>query len=387
MGLGATLIVVVLMAASAGVAVTEEESEEEKESFWSQFKDPEDGKFDLVGDREGGSGFLPIVIPFNEPVFGFGAVLGLAYFHPQDAEVARERAGGRDVPPSTTFGLGAYSENGTWALAGGHHGVWRDGRVRYLGALTYASANLNFYGIGADIVPGGFSIPFEIEGWGIVQKAKVRLGNSPFFLGGKYSYLASDVAFRFTTDLALEGTSKLAGLSVLLDYDTRDNSFTPNHGSYVKTSFTRFADKLGGDFNYNGFDLEMFRWWLLFRERVVFGGRFELHHAGDGAPFYALPWVGLRGIPAYRFLGRYAVTAEIEPRWKLDKRWSVLGFYGTGRAAKHFDTLDDAERASSYGAGFRYLVARKLGLAIGADIAKGSEDTILYLAFGNSWSR
>ena len=65
----------------------------------------------------------------------------------------------------------------------------------------------------------------------------------------------------------------------------------------------------------------------------------------------------------------------------------MLGFLGTGRAATSSGLLDDAEKARSYGAGFRYLIARKLGLAVGADIARGPEETVLYLAFGNSWSR
>ena len=33
----------------------------------------------------------------------------------------------------------------------------------------------------------------------------------------------------------------------------------------------------------------------------------------------------------------------------------------------------DAEQAYNYGAGFRYLIARKLGLGVGLDIAVGPE--------------
>lgn len=80
-------------------------------------------------------------------------------------------------------------------------------------------------------------------------------------------------------------------------------------------------------------------------------------------------------------IGNYDVTAGIEPRW------SVLGLLGRDRAAVHFDRLDEAGRARRHGAGVRYLIARKAGLAIGADIARGNEETILYLAFGNSWGR
>jgi len=79
------------------------------------------------------------------------------------------------------------------------------------------------------------------------------------------------------------------------------------------------------------------------------------------------------------------VTAEVEPRWKIDERWSVLGFAGVGRAADEFDELSSAARAYSYGGGFRYLLSRKLGLAGGFDLARGPEETVLYLTFGNAW--
>ena len=63
----------------------------------------------------------------------------------------------------------------------------------------------------------------------------------------------------------------------------------------------------------------------------------------------------------------------------------MLGFAGLGRAADDLDELDDAEAAYNYGAGFRYLLSRRLGLAGGVDLARGPEDTVLYLTFGNAW--
>jgi hypothetical protein len=37
------------------------------------------------------------------------------------------------------------------------------------------------------------------------------------------------------------------------------------------------------------------------------------------------------------------------------------------------------------GVGFRYLLARRLGLAAGIDVAWGPEKAAWYLSFGNSW--
>ncbi|MCZ6745902.1 MAG: hypothetical protein O7C74_01655, partial [Acidobacteria bacterium] len=148
---------------------------------------------------------------------------------------------------------------------------------------------------------------------------------------------------------------------------------------------SRFADVLGGDFNYTADGITAYYYRPVFDKRLILAFRLDYQHAGDDAPFYALPWVKLRGIPAFRYLGNYALTTEFEPRWKIDDRWSVLAFAGAGRAAQEYNELDDAEKANSYGAGFRYLLSRKLGLTGGLDLARGADENTLLIIFGSAW--
>ena len=56
-----------------------------------------------------------------------------------------------------------------------------------------------------------------------------------------------------------------------------------------------------------------------------------------------------------------------------------------GRAARELDELSDAERAYGYGVGFRYLLSRKLGMGAGLDVARGPEESTVYIIFGNAW--
>ena len=37
------------------------------------------------------------------------------------------------------------------------------------------------------------------------------------------------------------------------------------------------------------------------------------------------------------------------------------------------------------GAGFRYKIARLLGLQMGVDVARGPEDWAFYIVFGSAW--
>lgn len=285
-----------------------------------------------------------------------------------------------------TFAGAGFTENESWGAAFGHYAVRNQGRTRYLGLLGAASVNLGYYGLSDSSPLREDPLDFNLEGTILVQGAQVRLGDSNFFAGGRLTLLSADVGFDVMPDEDLViGSTADAGLTALIDYDSRDNSFTPSRGTSASIAVSYFTDSLGGDFNYQKLDLKGIHYWEIQDERLSLGIRMEYHYASDGVPFYSLPWVALRGIPIFRYPGNHAVTTEIEPRYKLDERWSLLGFAGFGRAATRFDELGSAERAYNYGVGFRYLLARKLGLAAGLDLARGPEDTTLYLTFGNAW--
>ena len=66
-------------------------------------------------------------------------------------------------------------------------------------------------------------------------------------------------------------------------------------------------------------------------------------------------------------------------------RWKYLAFVGTGRTGDSLSDLSDSESLNNYGIGFRYLVARRYGFTMGADIAKGPEDTAFYIQAGSTW--
>jgi hypothetical protein len=361
-----------------------QESNPAKEGFWSRFEDPLDGKFDVTAGGEGGgtAGFVPIAIPGNDTTFGPSLLVAMAYFHAGDESTPAPPG----TPPTMTFGGVGATQNDSWGAAGGHFAVRNAGRFRYLALVGAASANLSYYGLGSGGRTREDPLDFNIEGSLLIQQAAFRLGNSNFFLGGRFQYLTSDTAFDVSPNEAIAlGATDDAGLAAFIDYDTRDNTFTPNRGTSATIAASYFSDKLGGDFSYNKVDVKGLQYWQLLDERLTLGLRTEYHYAADGAPFYSLPWVSLRGIPVLRYLGNHSFTTEIEPRYRLNDRWSLLGFAGVGRAATDFEDLPDAERAFNYGAGFRYLLARKLGLGAGFDLARGPEDTTIYLTFGNAW--
>ena len=57
----------------------------------------------------------------------------------------------------------------------------------------------------------------------------------------------------------------------------------------------------------------------------------------------------------------------------------VSGAWGTK------STFSEAGIVTAGGVGFRYLVARRLGIYAGLDLAKGPEDTAVYIQAGSAW--
>ena len=108
---------------------------------------------------------------------------------------------------------------------------------------------------------------------------------------------------------------------------------------------------------------------------------------GGRVPFYALPYIVQRGIPAMRYQGENTLVGEVEVRWNLTRRWALLVFGGGGKAYGEFIPFDEARAVGGAGAGFRYLIARKLGMWAGIDLAQGtgSDETDIYFQVGSAW--
>ena len=106
------------------------------------------------------------------------------------------------------------------------------------------------------------------------------------------------------------------------------------------------------------------------------GLRADARAARGEVPFYQLPFIEMRGIPFFRYQNENVALAEAEVRWNITPRWALVGFAGTGKAD---------ESASAWGLGVRRLVARRLGIYMGVDLAKGPEETAIYIQAGSAW--
>ena len=361
-----------------------------KASKLSLFRDPEDGAFDLSNFLSTRVGFLPIGMPITEPAVGYGLALGLSYFHEKPQVVTYPGSPPRVIMPSVTAVFGAGTENGTWAAGLGHIGIWNKGKIRYVGAGGYASLNLDWYGKGDSLE--GRSISYNNEVLFLYQKLTFKLGDSDFFFGPQYRFLATDASF--DRDPVVSGIpepeleSQTGGLGAVLAFDSLDQPFSPTRGIRAEVVYSHQAEAFGGDFDYGRLNYFGIGY-------VPLGDKFVLGMRVDGslitggeAPFYDLPSLFIRGIPRGRYVDDAALLAEAELRYDVTNRWSLMGFGGVGRVAESFGDLGSADNHSAVGTGFRYLIARQYGMRMGLDVGYGDEgDWTVYVTMGTGWIR
>ncbi|MDO6684664.1 MULTISPECIES: glyceraldehyde-3-phosphate dehydrogenase [unclassified Agarivorans] len=362
--------------------------------FFEQFVDPTDGRMDASQWlMDNAVGFLPVPIIITDPAVGYGGGLVLAFFH-ENEERQNNLVEDEDpnaplkLTPSVSGLLGLATENGTRGAGAFHMGIWKQDTIRYIGAIAGVDANIDSFRLPSDGIIGDIPIRVNLKGTYLLQQIRFRLGDSPWFAGAKYSYLDSDSEFSIgdlPDYLKPQLSMKDGGLALLLNYDTRDNSFSPNQGLYGNVSYAKHADYFGGDKDYAIASGE-------FSGFSYLGGKFQgsarlsASSAHGDTPYYALPFIDMRGIPAMRYQGERMATLQGELRYDFGARWSGVVFGGLGQAFNADQHLGDTPNRYAKGIGFRYLMARRFNLRTGIDVARGPEDTTVHFIVGAGWS-
>jgi hypothetical protein len=383
------------------------------QGFGGQLTDPLDGRFDASSYlADNAYGFLPVPIIITDPAVdgGLGAV-GLFFHETEEQKEQRLKAlresedGGAQylLTPSISAVAAAYTGNDSWFLGGGHMGFFKQGRIRYMGGGGFGNVNLDFFGSGEV----EFTRPIELNTRAgmVINSLKFKLGDSRFFVGPTQRYVSAriepvnlgdldgsflppalqppwqDVMTRLMTQDVV-----LSALGAVVEFDSRDNFFSPHAGYQYQLEHLWYRDEIGSDIDYELLTFSGHNYWNL-GQRFRAGLRIAADYAStsDLLPPFATPGIVLRGIPALRYQGNAVVVAEAEVTWQIDPRWSVNAFAGAGRAANEIDDLNDQPTRVTKGGGFRYLIARRYGFEMGLDVARGPEDTVFYIQAGTAW--
>lgn len=346
------------------------------------FKDTLDGAFDISKYLLEIHGFLPVVSVITEPALGFGGVLAGIYFIP------KEKAADQKFRMPDIAGIGGgYTENGTWFLGGGYAGFWKDDNIRYRGILGYGDINLKYYGNDSDFLASN-PVNFSMKSLFFLQQALFRIKNSRFMLGGKYYFGKTRVTAFETSQIPGLNPRDFdlisSGLGVIGEYERLNNILSPSKGFRIQLDYSQSLEFLGSDRNFSKVSFFTLGY-IPITDTWNSGFRFESLIASENTPFYALPYINLRGVPSLRYQGQLTVLAETEQFVNVYKRWSIVGFAGLGSTVSSLNEMNFSPIVWNAGTGVRYLIARMLGLQMGFDIARGPEDWAFYITVGSSW--
>lgn len=381
------IYILILFLCSLKLVAQQDSTLVKKESKSSiSFRDTSDNAFDMSSFLLDHQGLLPVPTLVTEPALGYGGGLALMYFH------NRKKKYSSYVPPNVSGAIGLATANKTWVVGAFHSHVFGENRVRTMTAILKPNIHIDYYGNNSELLNKN-PLTVKLYSWLVYQKAQVRLGESHFYLGASYSYFKTNLSLDTIPGKPLinEIIKKLNKNSVVSTftpmflYDSRNNVFTPTKGINAELSLNYSAQWLGSDDDYGILNTNFYGYFPLSR-RLFSGWRFNGSYLLGEAPFYTYPYVSLRGIPLMRYQSDNVLVGETEWRYNVYKRWSVVGFSGLGKAFQDMGNFNDIDWSYTVGTGFRYEMARLLGIHMGTDFAWGNgKDFAFYIVFGTSW--
>ncbi|UTW67822.1 BamA/TamA family outer membrane protein [bacterium SCSIO 12643] len=357
----------------------------EKPKMKDLLHDSLDHKLDASDFLIQADGFIPVPQLITEPALGdIGVMLAAVFIKPNKVQLKDEY-----VPPNITAAVAGYTGNQTWLLGAMRIASLPKYRMKYRAGLAYANVNMDFYRDLPFIGERKFSFNFRMTP--VFASVLKEIGRTHVYVGLEYLFINADVGANFELedfpdfDERLRKSHNLSSVGVDLEYDKRDNVFTPNKGILITSNYRQNAEWTGSDYEYGTLTFGVL-YYFQPTSRWVSGFRLDNKSQFGDAPFYAMPGISLRGVPINRYQGDRTYMLETEQRYDFTKRWSILAFGGMAKAPTQEVDFKDALLVYNYGTGFRYLLARKFGLRMGVDVAWSNNDFGYYITFGSAWN-
>jgi len=327
-------------------------------------------------------GLVVIPVVFYEPETKWaGGVGGLVTFRTPDQDLASR--------PSSIYFYAIYTQLRQFRTQIEPAFYFRKEAYLLNGKLTIERYPNKFWGFGAgtpesavqDFTPRKFSLEVSFQ--------KRILARERLYFGLQFQFenlkiLESDAGGSIAEGLvpgSKGGT--VTGLGFILNWDTRNNIFSPSHGHYFQAS-TYFNGKiLGSDFTFNSVkvDLRAYMRGLALSHVVALQAIYE-SVVGPVSPFYRYAKMGgdslMRGYYGGRYRDKYFMAFQAEYRLPVWWRFGLVTFAGLGDVAGDMRHINIYEFKYSAGAGLRFKISPKEGANLRADFAFGHGTTGFY---------
>ncbi len=384
------LIALLALLASPATVISQEKQDTETEAAADAA-----GENSTSSEEPSGTGrikgrILPAPFVITEPAIGKGLGLGFIYFHGQErrerpriqsASAVGNTARRGKPPPTATAAGGFYTDNETAGIAIAHSRSLADDKYRIVGLGATMEINAKYY-------EGTAGLDFRLDTDALYARGQWRVKDSNIFLGVSAAWLDGGIGFdlpigRLPGNDAIDNFTDV-GIAVSAIHDSRDESMMPGSGHLYDLTIWRHDDALGSDFGYTKANLKLL-WFNELHEKFHLGFRVDVSNIAGDPPFFAIPYVSLRGIPALRYQGDTAGAVEVEARYDISPRWAGVAFLGAGFANWDDSAVAETEDIYSKGLGLRFQLFTEQNVWVGLDIARAKEESNWYIQIGHPW--
>jgi hypothetical protein len=254
-------------------------------------------------------------------------------------------------------------------------------KAHYTAALGYINYPFTFYGIG-NATHSADAEHLGEQRYRFTVSAEKTVAKNIFagFLAGWYNYSFSSTTPNgiFETDPLIHnrdgGASVYIGPSFIVD--TRNNNTYTTRGFLLSTNYVVTQGVLANN-GYTGglFTFQFSQFFGLGKHLVLAYDVYDNSLTGGQSPFYLLPAMGsdsrMRGYYNGRYRDRNYIAAQTELRLRLNDRFGIVGFAGTGTVFA--GTFSPDLLKPNYGGGLRYFFDVEKGLSVRLDYGFGEQ--------------
>jgi hypothetical protein len=174
----------------------------------------------------------------------------------------------------------------------------------------------------------------------------------------------------------------VSGIGVVANWDSRDNTFAAEYGSFYQVMALFYRSAFGSDYRYNDIQFDLRNFFRTFSDHV-----FAVQGAGeftDGdAPFQSYARFGGQNILRGYFDGRYrdknAVALQAEYRIPVWWRIGVVGFAGIAQVADRVNSLALDRFWFAGGMGIRFAWNPEERINLRLDYGAGNNSSGVYI--------
>jgi len=322
--------------------------------------------------------FVIVPIPISNPTLDTGLVLGGGYFYAQTE--AQKKA----QPASMTGGGGLYTSNDSRALVLAQQNYWNRNKWRFTGAIGAADLRLSL--LAPDDTSSGQSVDWRIEGEFLYAKLSAKFAGN--WYGGLFTrYIDADQSIETdtsTSDFDEAVNIRSVGIGALVEFDSRDMPINTYSGRYFKVDVLANDEAIGSDQTYQSYSLAL-RSYHELTDSVVLAWELEGCTRAGRSPLWDACRIGLRGFAATDYLGKGSGSLQAEARWRISKRWGVVGFGGAGFVGSSFSGVRENEAIPSVGVGLRFSVLPSKRVNIRLDFAWSTDSDAVHLSVGEAF--